>query len=389
MTHTQDVAYADLLESEDRYRAVIDGMPCLTVRFTRTGDVRFANAPPWLATAGGAERVVAPLRRDWATVGGAIAADGAGVDHTWEVDGDGRRHWYTARLAPERLADGTVDGVVAVISDLTPTREAEAEAERDRWTDPLTGLVNRRRFFDLLGERAERPDGRALGVALLDLDRFKAVNELLDHDAGDAVLLQVTDRLRRAIGNDGIVARLGGDDFAVAVPVDDLAEMRAFGERLLTAVRIRVPVGGQHILVTSSVGVAVGAGDTPARRVVQDAESAVAAAKEGGRNRATVYEEGHRMAIADREARLALIHQCLDRHRWWCTTNRWSTWPPGRRWRSKPSSGCRILSVVCCLPARSSPSPRRRRSTSASARWSSSKRSTTWPGGPPCLRGSS
>ena len=80
----------------------------------------------------------------------------------------------------------------------------------------------------------------------------------------------------------------------------------------------------------------------------------VAAAKEGGRNRATVYEDGHRMAVADREARLALIHQCLDRHRWWCTTNRWSTWPPARRWRSKRSSGCRIRLAVCCLPARSS-----------------------------------
>jgi diguanylate cyclase (GGDEF)-like protein len=312
VTRTQEIAFADLLESEDRYRAVLEGMPCLTVRFTRAGDVRFANAPAWLEGAGGTDRVVQPLQREWDVLAATVLADGAGLDHTWEVDGLGRHQWFTARLGPERLADGSIDGVVAVIIDLTPEREAAEAADRERWTDPLTGLANRRRFFDLIGERAERPDGRPLGVAMIDLDGFKGVNEALDHDAGDAVLLHATDRLRRAIGTDGIVARLAADEFAVAVPIDDETAMAKLGNRLLTDVRIRVPVGGGHHLVTCSVGVAVGSGDTPARRVVQDAESALAASKESGRNRATVYEDRHRMASADREERLGLIHQSLD-----------------------------------------------------------------------------
>jgi diguanylate cyclase (GGDEF)-like protein len=312
VTRAQEMAYADLLESEDRYRAVLDGMPCLTVRFTTAGQVRFANDPPWLDRAGGIDRVVEPLQRGWDALTASVVADGMGLDHTWEVEGGDRRRWFTARLGAERLADGAIDGVVAVISDLTPEREAEAAVERERWTDPLTGLANRRRFFDLLGERAERPDRRALGVAMIDLDGFKGVNEALDHDAGDAVLLHATDRLRRAIGSDGIVARIAGDEFAVAVAVDDEVAMAKLGDRLLTDVRIRVPVGGGHQLVTCSVGVAVGRGDTAARRVVQDAESALAAAKESGRNRATLYEDRHRMAHADREERLALIHQSLE-----------------------------------------------------------------------------
>ena len=311
-TRTQEIAFADLVESEDRYRAVLEGMPCLTVRFTNDGSVRFANDPAWLERAGGTDRVVGPLRRDWEAIAGAVVANGTGHDHTWEVDSRDRRQWFTARLGPERLADGSIDGVVAVISDLTAEREAEAAADRERWTDPLTGLANRRRFFDLLGDRAQRPDGGALGVAMIDLDGFKGVNEALDHDAGDAVLLHATDRLRRAVGNDGIVARLASDEFAVAISVADEAAMAKLGNRLLTDVRIRVPVGGGHHLVTCSVGMAVGSGDTPARRVVQDAESALAASKESGRNRATVYEDRHRMASADREERLALIHQSLD-----------------------------------------------------------------------------
>ena len=244
VTHTQEVAYADLLESEDRYRAVVDGMPCLTVRFTphRRGALRqrptLAGRRP--AAPSGSS---APLRREWATVGGAVAADGTGVDHTWEVDGDGRRQWFTARLAPERLADGTIDGVVAVISDLTPAREAEAEAERERWTDPLTGLANRRRFFDLLGERAERPDGRALGVAMLDLDRFKGCQRAA----------RPPRRRRRAAARHRPAAPRHRHRRHPRPPRRRRVRRRrpgggprrrwpAFGERLLTDVRIRVPV---------------------------------------------------------------------------------------------------------------------------------------------------
>jgi diguanylate cyclase (GGDEF)-like protein len=149
---------------------------------------------------------------------------------------------------------------------------------------------------------------------MVDLDGFKGVNEVLGMPAGDDVLLHAADRIRRVVGPDAIIARLGADEFAAALAVDDLAAMERLGAALVAEVQIRVPMGGRHLHVSSSVGVAVGGGDVPATSVVQDAESALAAAKEGGRNRYVAFEDRHRTASLDREARLALLHQCIDEH---------------------------------------------------------------------------
>ena len=87
-------------------------------------------------------------------------------------------------------------------------------------TDPLTGLPNRRRFTELLRDAISNaePNSRQFSLLLIDLDKFKAINDTVGHDAGDAVLVEAAGRLRQAIGENGVVARLGGDEFAVLLP---------------------------------------------------------------------------------------------------------------------------------------------------------------------------
>lgn len=313
-THANQVAMQELAASEDRYRTLVDNVPSLIVRFDRDGAVRFANEPTWLVSTGGVESVVEPLRRGLARLLGPDAQLGSTAERTWEVvAADGEVSWYSARLRREPEGWGEPGGIVAVITDLTPERHVEAELDRARWRDPLTGLVNRQRFLDLL-EPLAALDGETLGVAIIDIDGFKGINELLGHAGADRILVEVAGRLRDKVGGTGFAARLAADEFAVTLPVAGPEDAAALGQSLVRDLRVRVPLDAEgELFVTCSVGVACSDGEQPAISVFFDAESALSAAKETGRDRAASFETGHRAAALERSRRLALIHQAIDR----------------------------------------------------------------------------
>lgn len=132
--------------------------------------------------------------------------------------------------------------------------------------DPLTGLYNRRYALPHLAQMAERArkTGRQLAVMVLDLDRFKLVNDTLGHAAGDAVLVAVTQRLRDAMRPSDLLARIGGEEFLVALPDTGLVEAEAAAERLCRAVAanpVPLPDIGRAVTVTMSVGLALGGFD--------------------------------------------------------------------------------------------------------------------------------
>lgn len=313
VTHSQDVAVADLLESEARYRLVVEQSPCLIVRFDLAGNVRFANEPTWLEARESVAWVVEPIRAEWSTLSAPVIGESNQLEHEWEAIGpNGVIHWFSARIGGEVRSDGKVDGVVAVITDLTPKRQAEAELDRERWQDPLTGLANRRRFLDLLAPLSALPDGRYLGVAMIDIDGFKGINEGVGHEAADNVLIEIALRLRARVGHEGVAARLAADEFAIALPVESDEQVMTLGEELVRDLRVRVPMGDRHLLATCSLGVASNEGAGDAVSVLYDAESALHAAKEAGGDRCATFEAGRRLATVEREARLAQIHHALD-----------------------------------------------------------------------------
>ena len=167
------------------------------------------------------------------------------------------------------------------------------ELRREASQDPLTGLKNRRRFnedLELAMARARRE--RTTGaVLMLDLDYFKHVNDTHGHPAGDRLIKEVADVLRLRSRRSDTLARLGGDEFAVVLPRCTPAEAQLAAEGIARAIREHDPAGGVDP-VTASVGVAM-FGDKPrgsSASVVSEADAAMYAAKDGGRDGVRVFD---------------------------------------------------------------------------------------------------
>ena len=155
-------------------------------------------------------------------------------------------------------------------------------------TDPLTGLPNRRQLMAQLETEVRRADrnARPLSLALLDVDRFKSVNDAHGNPAGDMVLQAIADELRRVTRGGDVLGRFGGEEFAVLMPETSLAKARLAGERLRAAVAERnvdFPDGSAG-RVTISVGVALLAGHEGCDHLISRADAALYEAKAEGRN---------------------------------------------------------------------------------------------------------
>lgn len=179
--------------------------------------------------------------------------------------------------------------VLSIARDITDRKRLEQALMREATTDPLTGIRNRRQFF----VDAEREMGRAvrygrpLAVLMLDLDRFKRVNDRFGHHAGDAVLLGCVQACQQSLRDTDILGRLGGEEFAAVLLETDLDDALAAAERLRRAVEeMAVPFGGQDLRCTVSIGLALHMpGDTAFDDILRRADAALYAAKEAGRNR--------------------------------------------------------------------------------------------------------
>jgi len=159
--------------------------------------------------------------------------------------------------------------------------QAKCEAERCSLTDPLTGLMNRRAFMQMSA------DAGAVQQALVvfDIDRFKRVNDVHGHQAGDAVIRRVSEALEAALGALGNVARVGGEEFALLAPPS------AYGDLIVRLVDLRaqieatpIPIEGGTISTTISAGVALRAPGESFANLYRRADQALYAAKRAGRN---------------------------------------------------------------------------------------------------------
>ena len=205
-------------------------------------------------------------------------------------------HARVLRIDARRQPDG--DEVVLACVDVTATSQRAERAERRALHDPLTGLPNRalalQRLEAALGQagNAGPTAGAHVGVMFVDLDRFKALNDTLGHEAGDHLLREVASRLRTAIGPDGLPARLGGDEFLVVLPrLTSGDDGLAAATRALRAIARPWCHGGHEITPAASIGLALfpdDADDGPG--LLRAADRALYRAKREGRQAARRFD---------------------------------------------------------------------------------------------------
>src|SRR4051794_7715538 len=206
---------------------------------------------------------------------------------------DGTELWVVQSHEVVRHNNGQPQFVVLSLVDVTDRRRAEDDLVRRAFTDPLTGLPNRRALTDRLRHAValSRRRGLQVGLVHLNIDRFKAVNEALGHEAGDLLLSQVADRLRWSTRVEDPAVRLGADEFlVVAEDVEDLDGLRALADRLLSVLDEPFLVHDREITLSASVGLTLGADMTP-DDLLRQAQSALTKAKsDGSRARIEVHE---------------------------------------------------------------------------------------------------
>ena len=208
---------------------------------------------------------------------------------------DGSVVWALANLTFLRDEAGRPLSWVGQFQDITERRRQESELRHLADHDPLTGLLNRRAFERALEQHLERVRRYGLqgAVLMLDLDGFKAVNDLHGHGTGDRLLASAGERLRERLRTSDLLARLGGDEFAVLLPAAGRDQAEHVARVAVEVMRTLSPPGGPS--VTCSVGAAVlGDPEATEEAVLREADRAMYEAKRAGRDRYVVAEVGRR-----------------------------------------------------------------------------------------------
>ena len=209
---------------------------------------------------------------------------------------------------------------LGVFTDITESKLHEAELHRIAHYDPLTGVPNRRMMTERLTQavaRARRARNH-LAVCYLDLDGFKAVNDLHGHEAGDRLLVTISERITAVLRAEDTLARLGGDEFVLLL--SDLAESgdcRLVLERILEAASAPVPLDAtaqsKTVQVSASIGVAVfPADDVDADVLLRHADQAMYRAKEGGKNGYHIFDPAQDRELRERQSTMLRLREALE-----------------------------------------------------------------------------
>lgn len=201
--------------------------------------------------------------------------------------------WWEISATPRLNAEGEFAGFHGTARDITRSLAQSRDSERAAQYDSLTGLANRHRMTRKLGQTLKtfKQSKRSCAIMLLDLDRFKKVNDTLGHPAGDELLKQVAVRINKLFGERGEIGRLGGDEFQIMLPdMDDRGELGDLAKRLVQMLSQPYSVEGARAIIGCSIGIAVAPYDgVETSELVKAADLALYAAKDAGRGTYRFY----------------------------------------------------------------------------------------------------
>ena len=230
------------------------------------------------------------------------------------VRADGEVRW--GRLSVTHIEHAGTKSQLVVIEDITLERAAEVQLRHLALHDALTSLPNRSLISDRLEHALARcsRDDRMVGVAVVDLDHFKLVNDSYGHQVGDQLLVSIAGALSGALRSSDTAGRLGGDEFIVVCEgIRDASELEVIAERLRAAVRVPVTIGEITLFPSASVGCTLSSEGAVPERLVAEADMALYRAKARGRGRFEVFDEEMRSSsMAQLELR-AELDQALVR----------------------------------------------------------------------------
>jgi len=308
-----------LRESEERYALAAQGAnDGLWDWSLETGQVYYA--PRWKSMLGIEDDAlidtpeawferVHPADRD--SLRASIAAHLAGRRASLEIEyrmqhADGAYRWMQSRAVVVRDEDGRALRLTGSQTDITRRKLAEERLLHDALHEPLTGLANRALFMDRLARAlaAEGAPGTPhAAVLFFDLDRFKVINDSLGHQIGDQLLIAVARRVEATMRGDDLIARFGGDEFALLVTsLASAADVAVTAERLLAGLTRPFPVGEHTLSLSASIGIALLRHGATPDEILRDADTAMYRAKAQGRARYEVFDSDmHSEALAQLE----------------------------------------------------------------------------------------
>ena len=221
-------------------------------------------------------------------------------------------------LCAPLLVDGARVGYVYTFRDIGERKQTEERLQHDAMHDVLTGLANRAVFIDRLGvsmaRRLRHPE-QGCGVLFLDLDRFKEINDVLGHAAGDMVLVAAADRLRSALRPQDSAARLGGDEFAIVVDgIQSTIGLETVAKRVLAEMLRPFDIFGHYVQAGASIGAALAGPDhTSSDLLVRDADFAMYRAKQSGGGRYEIFDKHLEVCVTSQQERERELRYVLEK----------------------------------------------------------------------------
>ncbi|WP_368187475.1 EAL domain-containing protein [Aestuariibius sp. HNIBRBA575] len=216
------------------------------------------------------------------------------------------------RFLDQRSTDG---GYVSFRFDITAFKHQEAELRLAAQTDPLTGLLNRRGLSDVLDALTKADPTAEFALLHIDLDKFKAINDVMGHAAGDHVLIQSGIKLRTQTRRDDVVARVGGDEFVICCKITELTDVDAMARRVVETQSEPIIFEDKPCYVGASIGVATWRPRTGqlADQALQDADIALKISKDSGRGKyVTFLPEMRHLAQASAQLAHEIVQALAD-----------------------------------------------------------------------------